>query len=370
MEKLKEKKIVENSNTVLAIRKPYSRYNMQSRTVLTDDVFSYVDFYFKKNKKKLIGEDGKELKQNYMFYWRQAENFYKASQGLPIEAAPLTMYYSMLNAAKAYILFESKDVKKDLIHLSRHGLNEGHSDNDSLTSASLDSIYIKRKEKGVFTCLSCYLDDSFQLNWNLGKLYSIKELMSVLPFVHKAFVSTYSLKRKDEMFLPLPANTFPTFYYCSDKKIHLVFDLQKSYFKRNATSIPKEIEGLIPDEFDISKEDRFKLFSKQDFKKKEIINHYNKYRKIFSYISADTRMWYLNKKSDNSFSNINKISISMAIMHRFSEIVRYKPEQMEELLNGKENWLIKEYISLALDQFLDEIACEITKQEIMKSRKK
>ena len=48
-----------------------------------------------------------------------------------------------------------------------------------------------------------------------------------------------------------------------------------------------------------------------------------------------------------------------------SEIVRYKPEQLAHLMDSKENWLIHEFISLALDQFIDEIAAEITGHDIM-----
>lgn len=72
--------------------------------------------------------------------------------------------------------------------------------------------------------------------------------------------------------------------------------------------------------------------------------------------------------NEDDIPNINSMVLELAIVHRFSEIVRYKPEQMIELLNGKENWLIHEFLSLVLDQFMDEIACEITKQEIMPTR--
>ncbi|MFR3200713.1 MAG: hypothetical protein ACLTOW_16325 [Blautia wexlerae] len=46
-------------------------------------------------------------------------------------------------------------------------------------------------------------------------------------------------------------------------------------------------------------------------------------------------------------------------------MVRYKPEQMAHLLNSKENWLLHEFLTLALDQFIDELAAEITGQDIM-----
>ncbi|MBQ2988326.1 MAG: hypothetical protein IJD59_04400 [Clostridia bacterium] len=70
------------------------------------------------------------------------------------------------------------------------------------------------------------------------------------------------------------------------------------------------------------------------------------------------------------FEQIKFNGASVAIVHRFSEIVRYKPEQMYRLLQEKENWLIHEFLSIVLDQFMDEIACEITKKEIMATRTK
>lgn len=62
---------------------------------------------------------------------------------------------------------------------------------------------------------------------------------------------------------------------------------------------------------------------------------------------------------------MNDMLITMAAMHRISEIVRYKPEQMGNIMKSKENWLIHEFLTLSLDQFIDEIAAEITGQEIM-----
>ena len=63
--------------------------------------------------------------------------------------------------------------------------------------------------------------------------------------------------------------------------------------------------------------------------------------------------------------NLSDLTINMAVMHRVSEIARYKPEQLNRLMKSKENWLLHEFIALALDQFIDELAAEITKQDIM-----
>lgn len=96
----------------------------------------------------------------------------------------------------------------------------------------------------------------------------------------------------------------------------------------------------------------------------------SQYRKQFSYIRGPKRMWYL-KKSNLELAqgaevlNLCDMTINMAAMHRVSEIARYKPEQLNRLMNSKENWLLHEYIAHSLDQFVDEIAAEITKQDIL-----
>lgn len=51
-------------------------------------------------------------------------------------------------------------------------------------------------------------------------------------------------------------------------------------------------------------------------------------------------------------------------MHRVSEIARYKPVELNRLLEGSKNWLIYEFVEVARNQFIDEIAAEITGFEI------
>ena len=90
-------------------------------------------------------------------------------------------------------------------------------------------------------------------------------------------------------------------------------------------------------------------------------------RKHFSYIRGVRRLWYLKKvNADTSdILNIPEMILNMAAMHRLSEIARYKPEQLNRLMTSRENWLLHEYITLSLDQFIDELACQITHGDIM-----
>src|SRR5689334_8168542 len=73
------------------------------RSVLTMDPFNYVDLWLRR-----------EHKEDAIFYWRQAEAFYRASRNLPIESSPLVLYYCFMNAAKA--LLSAKNVAFTPIH--------------------------------------------------------------------------------------------------------------------------------------------------------------------------------------------------------------------------------------------------------------
>ena len=105
----------------------------------------------------------------------------------------------------------------------------------------------------------------------------------------------------------------------------------------------------------------------QDSLSSEFKNENDELRREFQYIRSSKKLWYLKRTALNhpEVMNLNSMLIIMAAMHRVSEIVRYKPEQMAHLLNSKENWLLHEFLTLALDQFIDELAAEITGQDIM-----
>lgn len=95
------------------------------------------------------------------------------------------------------------------------------------------------------------------------------------------------------------------------------------------------------------------------------MNHH--LRRRFQYIRSSKRLWYLKvgNSSNPNVVDLNSMLITMAVMHRLSEIVRYKPEQLAHLMEGKESWLLHEFLTLALDQFIDELAAEITGEELM-----
>jgi hypothetical protein len=154
----------------------------------------------------------------------------------------------------------------------------------------------------------------------------------------------------------------------------LKFEVDKSFFGVAPASIPTAYVSSISSKFRVCSGNNFVFQSvngarrnssdslSADFK---ALN--DDLRKEFQYIRASKNLWYLKRSAlaSQEVLNLNSMLIIMAAMHRISEIVRYKPEQLEHLLDSKENWLLHEFLVMALDQFIDELASEITGQDIM-----
>ncbi|MDF8825025.1 YaaC family protein, partial [Escherichia coli] len=56
---------------------------------------------------------------------------------------------------------------------------------------------------------------------------------------------------------------------------------------------------------------------------------------------------------------------SLRAMHRLSELCRYDPLKLRQLLNEKENWIIAEFIQQSPSQFIDAISSEITGHQFL-----
>lgn len=82
------------------------------------------------------------------------------------------------------------------------------------------------------------------------------------------------------------------------------------------------------------------------------------------YISALPDLWYI-KRDIGGARRIARYTLTliMAAMHRLSELSRYDPRGLMSYLEGKENWLLTEFIELAPSQFIDELVCEMTSLE-------
>ena len=182
----------------LRMSKAYTKQDFAKPTVLTDDVFPYVTFFYASHGKamKFVNQTnsakyGNANQFGYEFYWKQAEIFYNATKTLPFEASPVAAYYCMLNAAKSYLAFTSTSADDFVEEFITHGIMEDKTN----TGVDLDNIKIKHKQKGVFPLFARTLDANFTTIWPDGtKSYSLKSLLFNLAFVHRAYSMMYTTR--------------------------------------------------------------------------------------------------------------------------------------------------------------------------------
>lgn len=156
------------------------------------------------------------------------------------------------------------------------------------------------------------LGEYYQQKPQKTESYNLKDLLYNLPYIHRAYIMTYT--DKPELFIPIYN---PRFVY-------------NPY--RNETSITS-------------------------FEK-----YYPKIRKNIDYIYSPNELWYLKRNDLNNSSIIDKntLIITMGAMHRLSELARYYSLTLKSHLEKEQGWLLREFINKSIVQFIDAISSEIT----------
>lgn len=318
-----------------------------SKTVLTDSCWEYVSLFLKRQSTPGAS--------NALFYWEQAHSFYSASKALPDNAKPLTSYYCILNSAKALLRFKGTDDAK----LKNHGISSVIDDSNR---TNIIEAYTAIKGAGVLPELGKYFNYII-----LPGHYSISDLLYNIPCVHRAFCITFS---KPEIFVPIYN---PVFVRKDNSKEAWVKCIVTGRYAnaRALKSIPSKFEHDIgvKDEYVLRMEKRFlwDIHEPIDKRKKTLSKYHEWVRKYFFYIYGETKLWYIKKElmENESLATAPSSVLIFCVFHWLSELVRYNPKLFSKYMRSKQNWLLHEFINNALDQFVDEVGCEITGEDIM-----
>lgn len=316
-----------------------------ARNVLTNSHWDFVELWLKRHGKT-----------EAFFYWNQARIFDRASKGLPNQSAPLLHYYSFMNAAKA--LLASKDIEFN----PHHGV--GKASGDEFTNQNLSTTGVHIKRKGIVTSISRYLGYALE-----GEEYSLKDIFCNLPYIHRTYCLTY--QGSNDMFIPIKNAKFVV--DCNNGDTYLSARLSADFSYDG-------ISDFLSESFQLTNEDKS---SGYEIKSTEMVslsspyilegrNHelisqlHNSLRHDLYYINGAETLWYIRGK-ENSEQQINNspITITLAAMHRLSELSRYDPFKLEDFLNGEENWIIAEFIQQSPAQFIDELSSEITGHQFL-----
>lgn len=314
--------------------------NFKSKTVLTNTPWDYVDLWLKRN-----GEN------NALFYWGQARAFFTASNNLPLESAPLLLYYSYMNAVKT--LLEAKHISYNPFH----GIIE-HQLIDNRRNITLFNEGVKIKQNGILPALSQYYSET-----ELQNTHSLKDLFLNLPYIHRTYCLTFTSQK--DIFIPIKKSKFV--FNPQHKKIYFQCVLSKNLSNRytvNKLPATLELERIQNGEYIIKSTSSVSVSNSSKLRKADIdvlVDFHREIRNDIYYINGANTLWYI-KTTPSQSHIINRFptTMTLACMHRLSELCRYKPLELNKFLSSQHNWLLTEFIKQSSNQFIDEIASEIT----------
>lgn len=309
------------------------------RTVLTASPWEFVSLWLKREKQ-----------ENALLLWNQAREFHQVALGLSLQSAPLAIYYSCMNATKALL------TAKGLSFNPHHGVRA-----DDLRGSSirirLSNEGVKIKSTGVLPSLSTYFGET-----ETATKQSLKEILFNIPYVHRTYCLTY-IKQRD-MFLPLTDCGFVVNPGTKDGffQANISIDFQMSAVKRYLPNsmIPNPSEGARA----IRSASTFALTRPENLNNIDLmtLRAFNEtLRKDLHYINGTQTLWYLKLRVKGP-ARLERYTptLTLAAMHRLSEICRYRPVELAKFMASDESWLLTELVQSAPNQFLDAIAAELT----------
>jgi hypothetical protein len=325
----------------------------QERRVIASSPWEFVSLWLRKN-----GHGDAKA------YWDQAKHFFDSARELPAQSAPLPLYYSFLNATKA--LLEVKGQSYGPLHgVTGFDLRRSQAN----ARIQIDNEGLKIKGGGVLPALTQYFRES-----ETATKYTLADVFSNLPFIHRAYALSYS---KPELYLSL---VHPRYVREPNRRARFQADLPEEHCRgQTRRTLPAHFcaRELTDQELDEWPSDSgWVLESEATFPwsgsrrataadRAALVDFHRSIRLDIQYIAGAQPNWYV-KRSLASYRNIrrNNLTLMFMAMHRMSEIARYKPLELNRLLGGRRNWILYEFTRVAQNQFIDEIAAEITGYEI------
>lgn len=342
--------VIKRNNRSIGLLKSHQNPDYLSRTILSDSVFDYVELWLSNHSSKQTSYS------KALFYWKQSKYFYEASIKLPIDAQPLTAYYSCLNATKALLAIHNIDLDN---------IGHGVSASRIATTGKITSDKITFTGSGVLFQLSKLLNES-----TVKQDYTIQDLLYNLPCIHRTF--TISVPNLTELFIPI-SNCQYELTNPDNFRSHLYFQIDDKYTHPNMLkNIPVFFERTFLNDdchvyFRVKKHFTWNKHDNITERFTELTNYHCKIRKYFHFITSHQMLWYIKKDlpRNNHIIDRSSLTIIYAVMHWLSELVRYNPCVFSNLMKSKHNWLLREFMAKSLPQFIDEISSEITGANIM-----
>jgi len=318
----------------LSLPKAIVAPELGARTVLTNEPWDFVDLALVRQKKT-----------DAQFYWQQAREFYTVAQGLPVQSAPLLLYYSFMNATKALLS------AKGIAFNPMHGVGEWKPTAGAKTKGLAAGVKIRTT--GILPSLALYYGEKETSNQHL-----LKDILFNLPFVHRTYCLTY--RSQTEMFVPILKPVFvvkegtTNVYFSAELSAHYT----AAKFTRRVPATLAITHGSLLSTSSVTITSTQKPTAAD---MAALATFARSFRDDVFYINGAETLWYVKATVQGNNRLLRQsTTLTLAAMHRLSEVCRYAPMELTKYLKGQKNWLLSEFIRMSGTQFIDEIAAEIT----------
>jgi hypothetical protein len=313
-----------------------------AQTVLVADNWDFVDLWLRRTH---------GVTSDTQFFWRQARSFYHAAKVLEKTASPLASYYCALNAAKTLLL------SKGLQFSNQHGISGSRAGNK--TTLMNERVTVKRN--GIVAALCRYFGETAN-----NDIYDLKNILYNLPYIHRSFCTTF--RSEKELFIPVDRLRFVRKRGSSEAWFCCEIRDRRYQNEHIFETLPGfERDQGVSSRFIVRKRTRFRWEhgGSRAANIERLTKYHRRVRESVRYILGITRLWYLKRDLGGHCGNRSSMTLTLMALHRLSELARYAPNVLDRHFNAQHNWLVSQFITRAIDQFIDEISAEITGYDFM-----
>jgi len=309
--------------------------------LLTADPWSYLTAWINQKLSKRPRGGNRERLERALYYSNLAESFYDASRRSVLPAQGTLAYYGILNLVKCFLSIRGVDLETQMEH---HGL--------SLPLGKKQHVLVAAPGGSA---LNIFHEFANLLGKPVGgkEEVAIKSVCSHLPEIHEMAFTLNHVSGSKRGFLPVDIRFLVTetedrlfTEVAYEKKQIMRVDInkfykgeRKAYFKDDA-----ERDGVV-----VYRSDKRKPFSWGNFPRiyRNVCGEYANFD-ICSLLTPKGYVYYCDLRSPK----LHHLSYSLLLMFYIGTAARYRPSEMQDLLNSDMRPLISEALAVIPGQML------------------
>lgn len=325
-------------------------------TVLSADPWGFLYANLSEHREKRQGKNKRCIERG-LYYARLAEEFFRAGDSVDLPAKATLVYYGMLNLVKTFLSCRGVGLEEVWEH---HGLTLPCDTGDRLKAKTIN----ERRSKSIFQEFARILETPFDATF----LLPFKELCAQIPEIHEIAYETGCVADRKQKFLPVEIRIL-----VNDKKTRVFTEIR--YDKRHQARLPtnkflsgKRREGFLDSvEADgqvVHRSQRRRTLREKGANWPRLYRSIQKEYADYDLVSILTRAGY-RYYCDLKPGRVHHLCYTLACMFYLGTIARYRPAEVEKIMNSSRRALVTEAIAVCPQQFVYQLVGRVTKRVVV-----